>query len=147
MNKIEVWCDGICEPINPGGIGAIGVIVKRNGEVIHIISKVIGEGKNMSNNVAEYTALKEALDYLKNNGYCNSNIYVYGDSKLVIEQMSGHWAIKNGLYKDIALVTQILAKSFNNITFSWIPREQNIDADTLTRNAYAIYGGTTSDKW
>ena len=129
---IEVWFDGLCDK-NPYGKGGVGAVIERNGEIVHIIAQYIGEGKYMSNNVAEYAALHSALLYLERLGLVDDEVIVYGDSRLVIEQMSGHWKITGGLYTRTALATKALLKCFPNITLHWIPREQNVRADELSR--------------
>jgi ribonuclease HI len=45
---IEVWYDGCCEPVNPGGHAAAGVVIKRDGHVIWQESRYIGHGLQMS---------------------------------------------------------------------------------------------------
>lgn len=84
-----------------------------------------------TNNVAEYTALKEGiLQYLKLGG--KGPLQVYGDSKLVISQMSGKWKVKNqnlaAIHKQI---NEIIKKHDIKVKFDWVPREQNSIADGL----------------
>lgn len=141
MNKkegtmIEVYFDGSCKD-NPSDFGRIGAYVRRDGERIKTISHEI-EGKmgEITNNVAEYQALKEALLYLIDNGITDEETIVYGDSKMVIRQMSGHFAIRKGPYVKKALETKGLIGKFRNIRFKWIPREQNEIADGLANNLY-----------
>ena len=94
---IEAYFDGFCD--TPYGKAGIGAVIQRGGEVIHTISDYIGEGEQITNNVAEYEALRRVLGYLKASGLTDEQTVVYGDSKLVIEQMSGKWRIKKGVYK------------------------------------------------
>ena len=62
---IVVNFDGLCEPVNPGGIATYGYIIKDDaGLVIAKKSGVVGKGPQMSNNVAEYAALCECLNLL-----------------------------------------------------------------------------------
>lgn len=135
---IELWFDGYCEPY-PCGIGGIGLVIKQDDKDLHSISEHIGSGEGMSNNVAEYEALKRGLEYLKSNNLNKHDIKVYGDSKIVIMQMSGKWEIRNGIYKEKALETKELLKSFDNICFNWIPREQNTIADKLSFESVYAY--------
>jgi len=62
---------------NPGP-AAIGVVIGQNGETIHEFGKKIGEA---TNNVAEYTAVIEALQYLIHKGV-----------KRVGEPLSSDWS-------------------------------------------------------
>lgn len=134
---IKIWFDGFCDG-NPSGKCGIGAIIEKNEEVIHTFSRYLGEGADMTNNVAEYEALRNALLYLKYNDYADDEIIAYGDSKIVVEQMSGNWKIKKGIYKERALKTKELLKSFPNISFCWIPREQNTRADELSMKGVAL---------
>ncbi len=50
--------DGLCEPVNPGGIATYGYVIRdESGSLIAKKSGVVGKGAGMSNNVAEYAAL------------------------------------------------------------------------------------------
>lgn len=94
-NKIiEIWIDGSCAPINPGGTGSIGYIIKENGQIISQCSEVVGKGKEMTTNVAEYLGLINALDEVKIHGLANANIFVKSDSQLIVYQIIGKNRIK-----------------------------------------------------
>ena len=87
----------------------------------------------MSSNVAEYSALIYALQYLVKEGLNRETIVVRGDSALVIKQMSGHMRIgRKGLYRPFAFKAMDLVSEFSNIKFAWIPREFNTQADELS---------------
>jgi len=70
---------------------------------------------------------------------------VRSDSKMLVNQMSGEWkvtkkAFRNrdeSSYVDKYLEAKELAGKFADLTFKWIPREQNAEADELSRIAYA----------
>lgn len=130
---IELYFDGCCEPKNPGGNGGAGVIIKKDGVTIEQLANYCGNGQNMTNNVAEYQALIDGLKYLSNQNLFNEEIKVFGDSQLVIEQMSGRWKIKKGIYEPKAIEAAKLKIKFKNIKFEWIPREQNIECDCLSK--------------
>lgn len=135
-SMIDVYVDGLVEPINPGGIGAIGFIVYKNGKKIHEEKKIIGEGIGMSNNKAEYEALGEALQWLLDEGFSNEHILVHSDSVLVVNQMQGKWKVKGGLFISAYQKAKTLAERFLNLYYQWIPREENEEADLLTKEAY-----------
>lgn len=136
---IIVHFDGLCEPKNPGGVATYGYVVYVSGEKVHEGHGVVGEGKGMSNNVAEFTGLVAALEWLLENGYRDEKITVRGDSQLAINIMNGIWNAKGGLYYPYYLKARKLASNFNNIHFEWVPRERNEEADTLSRKAYEEY--------
>jgi ribonuclease HI len=128
MKKVKYfkcYFDGACEPKNPGGALGIGYCINEfNG------SDYVAPDVDNSNNVAEYLAFRKVIDSLQDKRGCK--IEIFGDSMLVIMQMTGKWKIKNGMYKDIALRTLPLFKQLqqlNDVTLKWIPRELNSRAD------------------
>ena len=123
--------DGSCDP-NPGGIMGFGWVINwSSGKAPTEGSKEKKPTPSNTNNVAEYTALKEGIsNYLKIGG--KGPLQVYGDSKLVISQMSGKWKVKNqnlGKIKDETAA--IIKKNDLKVKFTWVPREQNTTADRL----------------
>ncbi len=90
----------------------------------------------MSNNVAEYAALCEALEFLLKKKREDSTIEVRSDSTLVVNQMSGKWKLRKGLYREKYLEAIRLRTQFAQLRFRWIPREDNEEADGLSREAY-----------
>lgn len=123
--------DGSCDP-NPGGIMGFGWVINwSSGKAPTEGSKEKKPTPTNTNNVAEYTALKEGiLNYLKLGG--KGPLQVYGDSKLVINQMSGKWKVKN---QNLAVlkeeIASIIKKHDLKVKFDWVPREENITADRL----------------
>jgi probable phosphoglycerate mutase len=56
------------------------------------------------------------------------------DSKLVVEQMSGRWKIKHPDMRALALQARELLP-YGNVTYTWIPRNDNKHADALANEA------------
>ena len=135
---IQVNIDGLCQPINPGGIACYAFIIKKNGTTIHSGYGVAGEpfSKDSTNNVAEYTALARALEWLVANNLVSEKVEIESDSKLVVNQLAGVYKVKGKriipLYKQVLL----LKTKFSDIEIKWIPREENKEADRLTNIAY-----------
>jgi len=138
MPKIIVHVDGLCEPVNPGGTATYGYVVNNDASA-GIVKRygVVGQGPEMSNNVAEYAALCEALNFLVSEKLNLLPIEVRSDSRLLINQMKGDWKVRKGLYVHKHLEAKDLARRFDRITFKWIPREDNEEADALSRVAYS----------
>ena len=90
----------------------------------------------MSSNVAEYAALCAALEFLLTKKQEDSVIEVRSDSTLVVNQMSGKWKFRKGLYHEKYLEAVRLCARFAKLRFRWIPREENEEADLLSREAY-----------
>jgi ribonuclease HI len=136
MNEYLAWFDGACEPVNPGGTASFGVIVKgENGTVLLRDHGVVGRGKAMSNNVAEYAGVLHILKYLSSRP--PGRVTIHGDSNLVINQLNGKWRVRKGLYLSIAIETKELLVYLRGlgwqINFCWIPREQNEECDALSK--------------
>lgn len=135
---IQVNFDGLCQPINPGGIACYAFIIKKNGTTIHSGYGVAGEpfSKDSTNNVAEYTALAKALEWLVANNLVSEKVEIKSDSKLVVNQLAGIYKVKGKriipLYKQVLL----LKTKFSDIEIRWIPRGENKEADRLTNIAY-----------
>lgn len=130
--------DGLCEPVNPGGTATYGFVIKNDdGRVLARKSGFVGEGQEMSNNVAEYAALSEALNFLIKEKMTQLPIEVRSDSRLVVYQMKGEWKFRRGLYGEKHAEAKDLVARFERIRFKWVPREENDEADALTRKAYA----------
>jgi probable phosphoglycerate mutase len=121
---------------NPGISGAGAVVIDaESGKVLKEISEAVGIA---TNNVAEYTAvllgLEAALEIDS-----NASILVRMDSKLVVEQMSGRWKIKHPDMMALGAKVQKLIAN-KDISFIWIPREQNVLADALANKAMDFAG-------
>jgi ribonuclease HI len=135
---IEVYFDGLCQPINPGGISCYAFVVKSGGRTIYTDYGVAGEpfSEDSTNNVAEYMALVKALQWLLENNLGSSKVEVKSDSKLIVNQLTGDYKVKArrivSLYKQVLL----LKSKFQDIQIKWVPREKNREADTLTNKAY-----------
>src|SRR5438876_3627883 len=133
-----VYVDGLCEPVNPGGRATYGYVVRNDaGRDIARKSGVVGKGPEMSNNVAEYAALCEALRFLVKEKMSRMSIEIRSDSRLVVNQMKGKWKFRKGLYAQKYSEAKGLTALFTIITFRWIPREENEEADALSRDAYS----------
>ena len=136
MNEYLAWFDGACEPVNPGGTASFGVVIKdEDGAVLLRDAGVVGKGKAMSNNVAEYAGVLHVLKHLSS--WPPGRVTINGDSNLVINQLTGRWRIKKGLYRSIATETKELLAHLRElgwqINLRWIPRDQNEECDALSR--------------
>jgi len=134
-NIITLYFDGSCEPVNPGGNMGYGTLIKFGDRVLFQNSECVPAAATNSNNVAEYMSLVRGLEWLIANKYQNEPIIVRGDSQLVIRQMAGDWRAKGGRYFSAYKQAVALAAQFTDISFEWIPRAENADADNLSRSA------------
>jgi len=130
--KLICFFDGACAPKNPHGHIGMGYFIKEGDVIIHAESRYREARNGNTNNIAEYGALYYLLKYLIDNQMNSYDIQVFGDSTLVIHQMSLIWKIKKGGYAQAAMACKELLSRFNNIRFTWIPREENKLADQLS---------------
>ena len=112
---------------NPGP-AAYGCLVKdaQTNEVLFKEGKTLGV---TTNNVAEYSGLVAAL-VAAHAIDPNAQIEVRMDSKLVVEQMSGNWKIKHENMKGLVEKARN-AFAQSQVKYVWVPREDNLAADTL----------------
>ena len=122
---ITIFLDGAAEP-NPGQ-GASAFVALRENITIKEEARYIGD--NISNNQAEYIALEDALFWLDKQPA--EEVTIYSDSMLLVNQMAGKWNVKGGSYRPhfdrcIGILIQMSYIWHKNISFKWIPREQNL---------------------
>src|SRR5437588_12998238 len=91
----------------------------------------------MTNKVAEYAALCTALSLLISEKMTRLPIEIRSDSRLLVNQMKGEWKFHKGLYAQKYRDAKALATQFDRVKFKWIPREENKEADALSREAYS----------
>ena len=132
--QIQVYFDGLCQPVNPGGTACFAFIIKNGHNTIH--SEYGLAAHNSTNNVAEYTALIRALEWLLASNYENEKIVVSGDSQLVIRQIERNFKVKAATIIPLYRKAISLISKFKYIQFEMIPREQNKEADRLSNLAY-----------
>lgn len=130
MTSFVIEADGASRG-NPGHASYGTVIRNMNtGEVVVELAAVLGHA---TNNVAEYRGLVAGLTEVAQLDP-NAIVEVRMDSKLVVEQMSGRWKIKHPDMRDLAIQAREILP-FGNVTYTWIPREDNKHADALANEA------------
>jgi ribonuclease HI len=86
-----------------------------------------------TNNIAEYEALMLGLKLLKRVGA--KQIMVRGDSKLIIKQIKGEYAVKHPRLRAYRNVVLDALRCFTKVDLQVMPRGQNILADGLATSA------------
>jgi ribonuclease HI len=118
---------------NPG-VAGYGALVRdpRTRAVLVELAEPLGK---QSNNVAEYSGLIAGLKAARDID-AGADVLARMDSKLVVEQMSGRWKIKHEDMRRLALeardVCAEISAAGGSVSFEWIPRERNKDADALS---------------
>ena len=130
---IRCFFDGAVEPMNPGGHGGFGVVVRRDDKVIYTESSYMGRWPSLSNNCSEYAGAIAVFRYLIREGINEAS--VFGDADLIINQLNGKWKVKSGAYVPYFAEAKTLRDKLPRVTLTWIPREQNAEADELSKIA------------
>src|SRR5262245_48195286 len=121
---------------NPGPAGYGAAVFTTDGSLLAERAEGIGVA---TNNVAEYRGLVAGLTAARDLGA--DAVDVRMDSKLVVEQMSGRWQMKNETLKPMAATAASMANGVDEITYTWIPRAQNAHADRLANEAMDAQAG------
>lgn len=115
---------------NPGP-ASIGIVLRFPDGGVMKRRRFLG---SKTNNEAEYEALISGLWFAHKMGA--RKLIIMGDSKLVIEQVQGHYAVKASNLKPLCDMAQRrLAAWFEAYVMSHIPREQNGEADALVNKS------------
>lgn len=130
--KLIIYTDGASRG-NPGHASYGFTISDGRGKLLYEEGKYIGV---TTNNVAEYTAVLQALKYTKKKfGNQKLEIELYADSKLVVEQLSGRYKIKSSHLKPIIERIKILRLELGGAVHGHVPRSGNTEADRLANLA------------
>ncbi len=120
----------------PGGSAAGCVIFDEDGNVLK--EKAIAWGKS-TNNIAEYKAVILGIEVA-----CSleaDELEILSDSQLIVNQIEENWNCEDGSLAKLRDIVHDLASSFDYVSISWIPREQNSRADYLAGQARKQYEG------
>ena len=130
------YCDGLCEPYNPGGTATYGWVLYNDGVKLAEDCKVVCSGPKATNNVAEYSGIIAVLEYLIENDLTGEKVVIRSDSQLCIYQLQGRYRVNAPRIVPKYKKAKELAKRFKELKFEWVPRNQNKEADALSRKAY-----------
>ncbi len=103
----------------------------------------VARGKAATSNTAEYLALIEGLDALRDlltsqnsgGGLYAEPITVIGDARSVIDQMQLGATVSSAGTRLLYQRARRISTHFIQICWTWTPREKNRAADALTRRA------------
>ena len=136
--KLVIHTDGGARG-NPGP-AAVGVVIKiindkfqKSNEKLKtkVISKRIGEA---TNNVAEYTAVIEALKVVSKTEELSIDFYL--DSLLVVQQLNGIFKIRDARLRELAMKIRMLERVLGaEVQYHYVPRAENSRADFLVNQA------------
>jgi ribonuclease H / adenosylcobalamin/alpha-ribazole phosphatase len=134
--KVIVEADGGSRG-NPGPAG-YGAVVRdaATGEVL--VERAEGLGVT-TNNVAEYAGLIAGLRAAVELGA--TEVEVRMDSKLVVEQMTGRWKVRQPHLQPLVSEAAALVRRLGRVRFTWVPRSRNRHADRLANEAMDAQAG------
>jgi ribonuclease HI len=127
---------------NPGP-AALGVVISNEkGQKLKEFGEYLGTA---TNNEAEYTAAIFALKKIKSlwgkENAKKSEVSMFADSELLVQQMRGEYKIENAKMQPLFLELWNLIIDFKKVRFSAIPRERNKDADRLVNETLDAKAG------
>jgi ribonuclease HI len=86
-----------------------------------------------SHNQAEYEALIFGLELQLEMKIFN--VQIYGDSQLVVRQITGEYKCGSIILAPYLVAAQQLLQQFNECSIQHVPREENADANRMAQNA------------
>ncbi|MGH3767455.1 MAG: bifunctional RNase H/acid phosphatase [Pseudonocardiaceae bacterium] len=124
---------------NPGPAG-YGAVV-RDADTGALLVEASGGLGSTTNNVAEYSGLIAGLRAAVKEGAVAAEARL--DSKLVVEQMSGRWQVKQPHLRPLVTEAAGLARELGEVTYTWVPRARNAHADRLANEAMDAQAGVS----
>lgn len=136
----EVRFDGSCWP-NPGGECRYGWVLYEHDPENYDEPVLFASGSGpvspppggiTSNNLAEWSAVRAALEWASCLNVYYTKLLIRGDSRLVVDQFNGTMKCKARHLRPIRDYCRSLAETLRvRVEVSWIPREENNAADRM----------------
>ena len=131
-SKLIIYGDGGSRG-NPGEAAYGFAVFDENEQLLYSEGKRLGID---TNNVAEYSAVVNALRWVRDTMPHVEHILFKLDSLLIASQMSGKFKIKHPRMRELFITAKGLEKQLSaQIIYSQIPRAQNKTADKLVNDA------------
>ena len=116
--------------------GKGGIRIVLIGLESQVITKACKMMYGCSNNEAKYEALITGLELAANKGI--THLAIKGDSRLVIQQLKGEFAVKEPALTKYRAKAQQVLQNFQAFHFEHVPRSQNRYVDALATLASRI---------
>ncbi|MDD5010815.1 MAG: phosphoribosylglycinamide formyltransferase [Phycisphaerae bacterium] len=129
VEAITIYTDGGSRG-NPGPAAGAFIICDPAGKQICAEAKFLPEA---TNNIAEYTALVEALR--KAVSLDAKKVKIFSDSELMVKQINGEYKVKNENLRELYNQCLDLLAQIKSRHITHIPREKNKLADKLVNRA------------
>lgn len=117
-------------------------ISSADGRILERIARGIGVA---TNNVAEYTAALDGLTRARELGA--KEVLLRSDSRLLIEQLSGRFRVKNPTLQRLHAEVREAAGPFDRVGYEHVPREENAEADRLANQGVDEWLATEGAGW
>lgn len=142
---LELFSDGLCEPVNPGGTAVWAFVAREAGRIVYEAAGVLGTGRGMSSNYAESYAALEAVRWALRER-AGKPFTLRTDSEFVVKAALG--GAKPGERETSGVVEELerLLKPLAGeglARVAWIPRQLNDEPDRLTWRLYLEVDGRT----
>lgn len=125
--SLTLHFDGSCFPTGSEAYGSF--VLKEGDTVLHEHSFL--EAKEGTNNIAEWAGLVAGLRYLRDH-YPDQPVEIYGDSQLVIRQLTGEYVCKKDHLRPYLSEARQLLEG-RTWTANWVRRAKNTHADRLSK--------------
>jgi ribonuclease HI len=123
LEEAKLYTDGGSRG-NPGDSACAFVICNMDDTVVEKSGYYMGIA---TNNQAEYLGMIKGLERAQELGI--DKISLNSDSQLVVNQMNGFYKVKNQELAPLHVQLKALADSFESVSFHFIPRALNAEAD------------------
>ena len=132
MSVWKIFTDGGSRS-NPGA-AALGVwIVDETNQPVYSLGEYLGI---KTNNEAEYEAFIRSAEWVVQQTNPPHSLEWYLDSQLVVQQLNKNWKIKEPRLQELAKQAWHQLSSLKiPVKISYVPREQNQEADALVNQA------------
>ena len=131
-----MFCDGSILGGNPGGWAVGGWVLKcPDGTTLKTGVYDLGRSSHNTSNIAEYAAIVGALDWIAEN-MPTIPVTVKTDSKTIVDHILDKWQASQ---KYLVMFRKRIWDSENilsDVEYQWIPRNQNKQADCISRSLY-----------
>ena len=128
-SSVTIYVDGASRG-NPGPSGIGRCVVSSNGEIIDRGGEFIGFA---TSRIAEYQAMRSGIQHAIDMGL--KTVRFVSDSLMVVNQLNGIFKVKNNDIRPIYNEILELMEQFDAISFTHVPRSENVIADSEANRA------------
>jgi len=121
-----------------GGVASYGYLVKKSSETVRKDYNILLEDR-VTNNYAEYMAVINGLEWIRESDLEFESLIIISDSQLVVKQVNGEWSVNSENMKDVHRRVRELIEYFErkniSVKVKHVDRENNVEADELSQLA------------